>query len=145
MVQSSEDGGGSGGWPADGGGRGGEYRSPGESLQMPGGFGEDAAAIREGAVDDVVAAFEDNDFFAVDEGEHGVGRGLGVFDEVAVDDQRIAVEAGEMDHGGASLRFFAGLIGEKGKKMKGEDGRTSSRGLRVGAGAQAGGQRREGG
>ena len=77
---------------------------------MSGGFREDAPAVGDGAVDDIFAAFEDDDFFAVDQGKHGIGRGFCVFDEIAVDDQRIAVEPGEMNHGGRTPRLLC-LIG----------------------------------
>ena len=48
------------------------------------------------------AGFADYDFFAVDEREQGIGRGLGPLDQVAVDVERIAVEPGEFNHGAAS-------------------------------------------
>src|ERR1700733_3734779 len=80
----------------------GEGRGPGEGLQISGGFAVDVGAVGDGAIDDVFAALEDDDFFAIDEGEHGIGRGFGVLDEVAVDDQRIPVEPGEVNHGGAA-------------------------------------------
>jgi hypothetical protein len=71
---------------------------PGEGLEITGGFGKDVGAPREGAMDDLSAGLEDDDFFSVDEGEDGIGGGLDIFDEVAVDDEWITVEPGEMDH-----------------------------------------------
>jgi hypothetical protein len=102
---------------------------------MSGGFGEDAAAISDGAVDDVFAGFKDDDFLAVDEGEHGIGRGFGVFDEIAVDDQRISVEPGEMNHGGRIRRLLC-LIGGRRREVnegaggEGWTGRAHVRGQR---------------
>jgi len=47
---------------------------------------------------DFFAGFEDNEFFAGDESKDGVGRGLGVLDEVAVDSERTTVQALQFNH-----------------------------------------------
>ncbi len=53
------------------------------------------------ALDELCAGLADDDLFAVDEREQGIGRGLGPFDQIAVDVERIAVEPGEFDHDSA--------------------------------------------
>ena len=61
-------------------------------------FAQDGGAIVQGALRDFAAGLEDDELFAGDQGEDGVGRGLGVFDEIAVDGERAAVEACQFDH-----------------------------------------------
>jgi hypothetical protein len=66
------------------------------------GGSEDARAIGDGAAHHVFAGLQHEDLLAVDEGENRVRRRLSVLDEVAVHDQRISVQARQMDHGVAS-------------------------------------------
>src|ERR1700761_2006971 len=67
-------------------------------------------APSERALGYLTAVLENYQLFAGDEGEYGIGRGLSVFDEVAVDGEGAAVEACEFDHLGFSLM---GIIGRE--------------------------------
>ena len=67
---------------------------------------QDGCAIVQSALRDFAARLENDELLAGDQGEHGIGCGLGVFDEVAVDGERAAVEACQFDHG---LSPFQGL------------------------------------
>ena len=69
-------------------------------------FAENRRTVLQGALGDLAAWFEDDELLAGDEGEHRVGCGFGVFDEVAVDGKSAAVEACQGDH---DLKFLPGL------------------------------------
>jgi hypothetical protein len=59
---------------------------------------QDRGAILQSALRDLAAGFQYDELFAGDESEHGIRRGLGVFDEVAVNGERAAIEACQFDH-----------------------------------------------
>jgi hypothetical protein len=86
------------------------FQSAYELLRVVGGFcakrggglwpcaAEDRGTILQDALRDFVAGFEDDELLAGDESKDGVGCGLGVFDEVAIDGERTAVQAFQFDH-----------------------------------------------
>jgi hypothetical protein len=80
---------------------------------------KNVCTIVEGALRDFAAGFEDDELFAGDEGEYGVGRGLGIFDEIAVDGERTAVQACEFDH---VQRFLPRLSSAERRLSIGEGG-----------------------
>jgi len=57
---------------------------------------------KQDAAGDLGAGFEDEEFFAGDKSEDGIGCGFGELDKVAVDAEWVAVEASEFNHGAAS-------------------------------------------
>jgi len=59
---------------------------------------QNCCAIGQRALQDVAAGLENDELLAGNQGEHRVGRGLGVFDEVAIYNERAAVEACQFDH-----------------------------------------------
>jgi len=63
-------------------------------------------AIVQSAFRDFAARLANDKLLAGYQGEYGIGCGLGVFDEVAVDGERAAVEACQFDH---VLMFLPGL------------------------------------
>jgi len=67
------------------------YRGPNDGSQ-------DGGAIVQCALGDFAARLPNDELFACDQREHGVGRGLSVFDQVAVDGEWAAVEACQFDH-----------------------------------------------
>jgi hypothetical protein len=52
---------------------------------------------------DLFARFQNHDFFAVRQTDHGIGGGFNVFDQVAIQDDLRVVYSGEVDHSGLSI------------------------------------------
>ncbi len=67
--------------------------------QPPGHRGQQARPVGEHPLHHLGAVLAHNQLFSIDEREHGVGRGLGGLDQVAVQHHRSAVEPGKFDHG----------------------------------------------
>ena len=69
----------------------------------PGGAEDFCAETGDGA-GELLGCFADDEFLAGDKGKGGVRGGLGVTDEIAVEDEGGAVESVEMDHGAPWLQ-----------------------------------------
>src|SRR5580693_8308747 len=80
------------------------------------GFGprlaQNGCAIVESAARDLAARLEHDQLLSGNEGEHSVRRGFGVFDEIAVDGKRAAVQARQFDHVGVPSTSFIGRDAE---------------------------------
>src|SRR5579863_2730718 len=84
----------------------GERRGPFKTVR---GFqplrhrGQQAGTIVEYPFQYLGAAFAHDHLLAVDQGQHGIGRGLGCLDQIAVQYHGVSVEPGHLDHGGKLL------------------------------------------
>jgi hypothetical protein len=67
------------------------------------------------------AGLADNDLFPVYQGEHRVGRGLGQFDQVAIDKQRTSIQPGKFDHRFASPELLLVIGGQAENIQNGAD------------------------
>src|SRR5215469_7113704 len=78
----------------------GDHNASGTATRY---FCKQPGAKRNDQVNHLARALAHDNLFSVKQGECGVRRRLDVLNEIAVDDQRIAVEAGEFDHRGLAL------------------------------------------
>ncbi len=65
---------------------------------------DDGAAKFDDAVDNFVDGFADEQFFAIDEGDDGVGRLLNQLDEIGIHRHAASVQSGQLNHGNGRVK-----------------------------------------
>jgi hypothetical protein len=81
-------------------------------------YRQQSRAIHEDAFDDLADSFPHDQFLSINKGEHGVGRSFSGFDQVAIYDHRVSIQASQFDHGREFLCGVYRRVREKVKKLK---------------------------